>query len=90
MIKIRSLLELWQIPRRKITNGTNCQTTLPMLNQMEISTPVEKHQSDNPKDSLSVLADKLDNLQNFFLTEVSDIKAEINMSFSKSPSLLLK
>ena len=44
---------------------------------MKISTPIEKDQSVNTKDNLSVLADKLDTLQNFFLTEISDIKGEI-------------
>lgn len=49
---------------------------------MEISTPIEKDQSVNPQDNLSVLADKLDHLQNLSLTEISDIQAEIK---NKSP-----
>ena len=43
-----------------------------------LSTLIEKDQKNNPKDNFSVLADKLDTFQNFFLTEVSDIKVDIN------------
>ena len=52
---------------------------------LEISTPVEKDQSASLKDNLPVLADKLDNLQNFFLAEISDVKVEIkNKSLQKT------
>ena len=58
-----------------------------MLNKVEINLkgpPTEKHQNDNPS-NLSVLAYKLDTLQNFFLTEISDIRAEIeNKSLQKT------
>lgn len=57
-----------------------------MLNKVEINLkgpPTEKHQNDNPS-NLSVLAYKLDTL-NFFLTEISDIRAEIkNKSLQKT------
>ena len=43
---------------------------------LQISTPIERDQSLKPEDNLSVLTDKLDTLQKFFLTEISDIKAE--------------
>ena len=36
----------------------------------------EKNINDCPKDSFSVLAERLDTLQNFFLSEISDIKTE--------------
>ena len=57
-----------------------------MLNKVEINLkgpPTEKHQNDNPS-NLSVLAYKLGTL-NFFLTEISDIRAEIkNKSLQKT------
>ena len=41
------------------------------------STSTEENINDSPKDSLLVLAERLDTLQNFFLSEISDINAEI-------------
>ena len=62
-----------------------------MTIDLEILTTIEKDQSDNPKDSFSVSADKLDTWQNFFLIEISDIKAEIkNKSLQKSLSFIRK
>ena len=43
------------------SNGNESQTTAHL--------EIEKGQSDTPKDSLSVLGDKLDTLQKFFVTE---------------------
>lgn len=42
---------------------------------LEISTQPEKHQSDDPKESLSFLTETLETLQNFFLTKILNIKA---------------
>ena len=42
--------------------------------------------SDNPKDSFSVLAERLDTLQNFFISEISDIKAEIKNKCNQKTS----
>ena len=42
-----------------------------------VSTSTEEIISDNPKDSFWVLAERSDTLQNFFLSETSDIKTEI-------------
>ena len=62
-----------------------------MTTDLEILTTIEKDQSDNPKDTFSVSADKLDTWQNFFLIEISDIKAEIkNTSLQKSLSFIRK
>ena len=55
--------------------GSKSQRTI----DLEISTPIEKEQNVNPKDNLSVLAGKLDTLQKFFLTQISDIKADIKI-----------
>ena len=41
------------------------------------STLTEENKNDTPKDSFSILAEKLDTLQNFLLSEISDIKAEM-------------
>ena len=54
------------------SSGNESQRTA----DLQISTPIERDQSLKPKDNLSVLTDKLDTLQNLFLTEISDIKAE--------------
>ena len=63
------------------SSGNKSQRTA----DLEISTPVEKDQSASLKDNLSVLADKLDTLQNFFLAEISDVKVEIkNKSLQKT------
>ena len=40
-------------------------------------TLTNKNTNDSPKDSFSVLVERLDTLQNFFQSEISDIKAEI-------------
>ena len=45
------------------SNGNESQTTA----DLEISTSIEKDQSDYPKDSFSVLANKLNTWQNFSL-----------------------
>ena len=69
------------------SNGNESQ----MTTDLEILTTIEKDQSDNPKDTFSVSADKLDTWQNFFLIEISDIKAEIkNTSLQKSLSFIRK
>ena len=63
------------------SSGNESQRTA----DLEISTPVEKDQSASLKDNLSVLADKLDTLQNFFLAEISDVKVKIkNKSLQKT------
>ena len=41
------------------------------------STSTKESMSDSPKDNFSVLAERLDTLQNFFLSEIFDIKAEV-------------
>lgn len=56
------------------SSGNESQRTA----DLQISTPIERDQSLKPEDNLSVLTDKLDTLQKFFLTEISDIKAETN------------
>ena len=43
----------------------------------------EENINDSPKDSFSVLAERLDTLQNFFLSEISHIKAEIKNKFKQ-------
>ena len=41
------------------------------------STSTEENINDSPKDSFSILAERLDTLQNLLLSEISDIKAEM-------------
>ena len=41
------------------------------------STSTKESISDSPKDSFSVLTERLDTLQNFFPSEIFDIKAEV-------------
>ena len=54
------------------------------------STSTEENKNDYPKDPFSVLMERLDTLQKFFLNEVSDIDAEIknicNQTISKEIS----
>ena len=50
------------------------------------STSTEENINDSPKDSFSVLAERLDTLQNFFLTEISDIKDEIKNKCNQTTS----
>ena len=55
-----------------------------------VSTSTEETINDSLKDSFSVLPERLDNLQNFFLSEIFDIKSEIknncNQKISKDVS----
>ena len=51
------------------------------------STSTEENINDSPKDSFSILAGRLDNLQNFLLGEISDIKAEMG---NKCNQVILK
>ena len=44
-------------------------------------TLTNKNINDSPKDSFSVLVERLDTLQNFFQSEISDIKAEIKQHY---------
>ena len=53
-----------------------------MTTDLKISATIEKHESDNPS-KLSVLAYKLDTFQNFFLTEMLDIRLKLKISLSK-------
>ena len=60
-----------------VTNAESSENESQRTADLETSTPIEKDQSVNLKDDFSVLAVKLDTLQNFFLTESSGIKAGI-------------
>ena len=42
-----------------------------------VSTLTEENISDKPKDNFSLLAERSDTLENFFLSEISNVKAEI-------------
>ena len=44
-------------------------------------TLTNKNINDSPQDSFSVLVERLDTLQNFFQSEISDIKAEIKQHY---------
>ena len=50
------------------------------------STSTEESINDSPKDSFSVLEERLDALQNFFLSKISDIKAEIKNKCNQKTS----
>ena len=54
-------------------HNTNDETS----KKENVSTSTEESINDSSKDKFSVLAETLDTLQNFFLSEISDIKAEI-------------
>ena len=67
--------KLLQLITHAKLGGSKSQRTI----DLEISPPIEKEQNVNPKDNLPVLAGKLDTLQKFFLTQISDIKADIKI-----------
>ena len=50
------------------------------------STLTEENINDSPKDSFSILAERLDTMQNFLLSEISDIKAETKNKFNQMTS----
>ena len=47
------------------------------------SASTEENINDSPKDSFSILAGRLDTLQNFLLGEISDIKAEMENKYNQ-------
>ena len=47
------------------------------------STSIEENRSDSPKKAFSALAERIDNLQNFFVFQIWDIKDEIKKTANK-------
>ena len=67
------------------TDAESNRNEIQRTTDLEILTPIEKHQCDNTKENLPILAEKLDILQSFFLTEISHIKGEVkNKSLQKT------
>ena len=67
-------------------NGFDHNTDNEASENENISKSTGENINNCPKDSFSVLAERLDTLQNFFLTEISDIKDEIKNKCNQKTS----
>ena len=77
MTKTRCSLEIRQMHQDNQFDSFDDDTDDEASESENSSTSKEENINDSPKDSLLVLAERLDTLQNFFLSEISDINAEI-------------